>query len=199
MPSNLKDEYVSSKPATESAQEEKSKQSGKSAELTDGMKNLGKGALQAGKGMLQVSSVVASLTYAALCDLHKQMRKDTAETIDLEKEVLHFLTDHCAEQFSLPKESVEKYLKEIVQGNGTLKDTPLDNILRIELVITKASKENETTLTYKVVLLLAKDGQPVRQTITLPLNGQWDYAPDELRKKFIEQDKDEFRFLIYSV
>ncbi|MDR1383521.1 MAG: hypothetical protein LBJ67_06715 [Planctomycetaceae bacterium] len=199
MPSKLKDEYVSNKSLEEPSTKEQ-KQKSDHDEFIDGMKNLGQGTLQVGRGLWQVSTVAASLvTYFALSDISKQRQKNEDEIIDLNKEVLQFLSDHCAKQFDVPKETAEKHLKNVLDGNDTLKNTPLENLFRVELAITKGGKNGEFSLYYQLILLLVKDGQVVRQTITLPISGCWDFAPDDLRKMFIEQDKNELLFLIYTV
>ncbi|MDR0609085.1 MAG: M48 family metallopeptidase [Planctomycetaceae bacterium] len=118
------------------------------------------------------------------------------QTIELTLILTRSISTICVQEFQLPQETVMPIIRKILYEQGTLKETPLEKILRIELVIEKI---NSNTVHYTLVFLINKQGTAVRQKFNFPMPENWDDAPSSVRNEFVKKNENTFVQLLYSV
>jgi Zn-dependent protease with chaperone function len=118
------------------------------------------------------------------------------QTIELTLILARSISAICVQEFQLPQETVTPIIRKIMYEKGTLKETPLERILRIELVVEKI---DSNTIRYTLVFLINKQGTAVRQKFSLPMPENWDDAPSSVRNEFVKKNKNTIVQLLYSV
>jgi Zn-dependent protease with chaperone function len=102
----------------------------------------------------------------------------------------------CVQEFQLSHEIVTPIIRKIMYENGTLKETSLERILRIELVVEKI---NSNTIRYILVFLINQQDTAMRQKFNLPMSENWDDAPSSIRNEFTKKNEKRIIRLLYSV
>lgn len=107
------------------------------------------------------------------------------------------VASYFEQKLSMPRKTSMPLLRRAFINKASLKGTVLEAVARAELGITKGKN---STLTYFVeVLVLTGGKQAKRLTIPIDYSDDWDFAPEAIRKRFIEGRDDEIRVLLYSV
>jgi hypothetical protein len=106
------------------------------------------------------------------------------------------LTAWSVREFSLPYHAVARPLRRMFFGLSDLRGTPVQGILRVELLIQKTGV-NE--LKYYLVVLFNRSGKAVRTKLETPCADSWDECPTELRHEFTAKGTKELIRLIYNI
>jgi hypothetical protein len=116
--------------------------------------------------------------------------------LDLDKEVFRFLVQECAEIANLSETTVEPLVGQIRQNEGTFKDTPLESILRIELIVEEHEGKN---VHYTLVFFLNREGKTIKRTTRLPISEKWGDVPQEIRTAMTKAQANSLRYLLYPL
>lgn len=106
------------------------------------------------------------------------------------------VTEISVKIFDLPRDVVTPLIRKAIYANQSLKNTPLQRILRIELHIEHPSSD---TVEYSLIFLINENGKAVRHTFQLPMEEEWSEVPNEIRNELVRHPQKTLIRLIYSV
>lgn len=118
------------------------------------------------------------------------------QTLELTFILVHSISAICVQEFQLPQETVAPIVRNIMYEKGSLKGTPLEKILRIELIFEKIGSN---TIRYTLIFLINNGDTAVRQKFSLPTPENWDDAPSEIRNEFVKKNENTIIQLLYSI
>lgn len=106
------------------------------------------------------------------------------------------ITEICIKQFGLSREATAPLVRKAVYDGQTLKNTILQQILRIELLVAHSSAK---TVEYSLVFLINESGKAMRHVFQLPMEEEWSETPEEIRNELIKSGQKTMVRLIYTV
>jgi hypothetical protein len=102
----------------------------------------------------------------------------------------------CVKELNVSRDVAAPLIRRVIYDGGTLKDTPIQALLTVELVVEKTGSD---TVRYDLILLLNKQGNAVRQKYELPMSEDWEDAAKEIRDEFIMKREKQIVRQLYSV
>ena len=102
----------------------------------------------------------------------------------------------CVKEFNVSREIASPLIRKVIYDSETLKNTPIEALLRIELVIEKISSDK---VQYVLILLINKDGNAVRQTFQLPMSEKWEDTAQDIREEFTMKREKQIIRQLYSI
>jgi Zn-dependent protease with chaperone function len=102
----------------------------------------------------------------------------------------------CVKELDVSREVASPLIRKVIYEGGTLKDTPVQALLGVELVVEKTGTE---TVRYELVLLLNKQGNAVRQKYELPMSEDWEDVAKDIRDEFLKKREKQIIRQLYSV
>ena len=128
-------------------------------------------------------------------EMARQTERDP-QYAELLSTVTRTLKRWCAEEFGVPLPEAARLLRRALSSGASLRDTPLEKLLRIELLI---EPQGANRLSYAVVVLSVRRGQPTRTRLALPYDPDRDYAPEVIRHGLGRSAGGSTTWLLYSV
>ncbi len=146
--------------------------------------------------------------YDELVDATTEERVRLAAAVDTDylRNELNLLVVEAAADYIIENNFADKKTalpllrKAFIHGNS-LRDTPLERLVYAELSIAKGKRDE---LAYTLTFLLCDgtggDGTGGARKVALPVDytSEWDFAPDDIRAKFIESRQSELKVLVYK-
>jgi hypothetical protein len=102
----------------------------------------------------------------------------------------------CVKELNVSREVASPLIRKMLHEGGTLKDTPVQALLSVELIIEKIGSSK---VRYDLALLINKQGNAVRQKYQLPMSEDWDDTPKEIREEFMKKREKQIIRQLYSV
>jgi hypothetical protein len=102
----------------------------------------------------------------------------------------------CVKELNVSREVASPLIRKVIYEGGSLKDTPVQALLAIELVIEKTGSD---TVRYELVLLINKQGNAVRQKYEMPMSEDWEDVAKDIRDEFIKKREKQIIRQLYSV
>jgi hypothetical protein len=102
----------------------------------------------------------------------------------------------CVKELNVSRDVAAPLIRQVIYEGGTLKDTPIQALLAVELVVEKTGSDS---VRYDLVLLINKQGNAVRQKYELPMSEDWDDVAKEIREEFIKSREKQIIRQLYSV
>lgn len=102
----------------------------------------------------------------------------------------------CVKELRVPRNVAAPLVRKVIYDGGTLKDTPIQALLKAELTIEKTASNK---VHYELVLLMNKQGNAVRQKYELPMSEDWEDAAKEIRDMFLMKRENQIIRQLYSV
>ena len=128
-------------------------------------------------------------------EMARQTERDP-QYAELLSTVTRTLKRWCSEEFHIPPPECARLIRRALSGGTSLRDTPLEKLLRIELQV---EPQGANKLSYAVVLLSVRSGQPARTRLALPYDPDRDYAPEAIRHGLGRSAGGSTTWLLYSV
>lgn len=157
------------------------------------------------RGMMRVSELLDWCDeggYAEILEANPQQLKVIAQRMrddpmlqELTVTACRELTTWAAERFQVPRKLCGPIVRRMLNEQLPPTGTPLERILRVELIITK---ESANQVLYALTLLVNNDGKPVKTNLPLPLDASWDSVPATLREELIRSGEAQSVRLLYT-
>jgi hypothetical protein len=102
----------------------------------------------------------------------------------------------CVKELNISKDVAAPLVRQVIYEGGTLKDTPVQALLKVELVVEKIDSD---TVRYELVMLINKQGNAVRQKYELPMSDAWEDVAKDIREEFLLKRKNQIIRQMYSI
>jgi Zn-dependent protease with chaperone function len=102
----------------------------------------------------------------------------------------------CVKELNVARDVAAPLIRKVIYEGGTLKDTPVQTLLAVELLVEKTGSD---TVRYDLVLLINKQGNAVRQKYELPMSEDWDDVAKDIRDEFTKKREKQIIRQLYSV
>ena len=102
----------------------------------------------------------------------------------------------CVKELNVSRDVASPLVRQAIYEGGTLKDTPVQALMKVELVVEKTGSD---TVRHELVLLLNKQGNAVRQKYELPMSEDWEDVAKDIRDEFLMKREKQIIRQLYSV
>jgi len=102
----------------------------------------------------------------------------------------------CVKELNVSRDVAAPLIRQVIYDGGTLKDTPVQTLLKVELVVEKIDSDK---VRYELVLLINKQGNAVRQKYQLPMSEDWEDVAKDIREEFLMKRENQIIRQMYSI
>ena len=129
--------------------------------------------------------------------LSKILERDVKHR-DLIEMAVGLVAEYLHDRYALERVSLLKPLRRAFLYSESLRGSIAENLLMADILISRVSK---ATVSYSLVLLLhcQYGTNPIRATIPMPYNPDWDFVPFDIREHFIRMNASVTAIRIYQV